>query len=98
MGLPKMHMAGDNLVLWSGVFLYRSMALWKVSTLMSPFLHTLSVISRLMVLTPISALQLLWGKATELSLWWIPQSDRNFLVECATNSGSPSDDSSSGMP
>ena len=47
-----MQMAGDNFVTWSGVFLYCSIARWKLSTLISPFFPTLSVMSRLMVLTP----------------------------------------------
>ena len=58
----------------------------------------LPVISLLMVLTPISARQLLWGKATELRRWCTPQSERNCLVASAINSGPPSDDNSSEMP
>ena len=58
-GLPKMHVAGDTLVSWSGVFLYWRMARWYVSTLMSPWDPTLLVTTLLMVFTAISALHLL---------------------------------------
>ena len=66
--------------------------------LIAPSFPTLPVINLLMVLTPISALQLLWEKATELRRWCIPQLCRNCLVVLATNSGPPSDDSLFGMP
>ncbi len=45
-----------------------------------------------------SALQLLWGNATELRRWWTPQSWRNCVVVVDVNSGPPSVASSSGMP
>ena len=64
-GRPKI--AGDNLVVGSGVFLYCRMAFWNVSMLMSRS-------GCLMVLTPISALQLLCGKVMELRRWCTPQS------------------------
>ena len=67
-GLPNMHMAGESFVSLSGVFLYCSMARWKESVSMSPEELVLSIRRRLTVLTPISALQLLWGKATEDNL------------------------------
>ena len=97
-GLPKMHIAGDSLVVGSGVFLYCRMAFWNASMLMSPSFPVLPVINSLMVLTPTSALQLLCGMATELRRWCTPQLRRNCLELWATNSGPPSDDSSSGMP
>ena len=43
----------------SGVFLYCRMARWKASVSSSPFGPVLSVIMRLTVFTPTSALQLL---------------------------------------
>ncbi len=73
-GRPKIHMEGDSLVVGSGVFLYCKMAFWNVSMLIAPFLPVLPVMSRLTVLTPSSALQLLCGKATELRRWCTPQS------------------------
>ena len=97
-GLPNMDMAGNIFVAGSGVLLYRSMASWKVSMSISPFSVTFPVISRLMVFTPISALQLLWGNATELRRWCNPQWRWKSLVVWAVNSGPPSDDSSSGIP
>ena len=97
-GLPKTHIAGESLVDWSGVFLYCRMACWNESVLRAPSFPMLPVISRLTVFTPISARQLLWGKATELRRWWIPQSRRNCRVVWAMNSGPPSEESSSGMP
>ena len=97
-GLPNTHMAGDIFVVGSVVFLYWRIAFWNASMLTAPSLPTLPVISLLMVLTPTLALQLLCGKATELRQWWTPHWHRNSLVEWATNSGPPSDKSSSGMP
>ena len=49
-------------------------------------------------LTPISAQQLLCGKATELRRWCTPNWRTKVRVTMATNSGPPSDESSSGMP
>ena len=91
-------MTGKILVAGSGVFLYWRMASWNASMLIAPSFLTLPVINLLMILTPISALQLLWGNATELRRWCIPQLCRNCLVVWATNLGPPSDESSSGMP
>ena len=56
---PKTHIAGESFVSLSGVFLYRRMARWKASVSSSPFGPVLSVIMRLTVFTPTSALQLL---------------------------------------
>jgi hypothetical protein len=67
-GRPNMRMAGERFVFLSGVFLYCSMARWKESLSMSTEELVLSIRRRLAVLTPISALQLLWGKATEDNL------------------------------
>ena len=72
MFLPNTVIAGDNLVVESGVFLYWSTARWNWSISMSPLSVVLSVMRRFMVLTPISALVLLCGKATDDSLWWTP--------------------------
>ena len=82
----------------SGVFWYCRMALWNLSVSSEPSEAELSVRRRLTVLTPISALQLLCGNAVEDSLWWIPQSKRNFLVSFDVNSGPPSEASSPGIP
>ena len=68
-GRPNTHMAGDILVVGSGVFLYCRIASWNASMSMAPSLPTLPVINLLTVLTPTSALQLLCGNATELSRW-----------------------------
>ena len=66
-GRPKIHVAGDDFVAGLGVFLYCKTAFRRASTmLMSPSFPVLPVMSCLMVLTPISALQLLCGKAIEL--------------------------------
>ena len=54
--------------------------------------------SSMMDLTPTSAQQLLWGNATELRQWWMPQSLRNCEVVSEVNSGPPSVASSSGIP
>ena len=77
-GLPKRHIAGDSLVSGSGQFLYCSIALWNASVSRLPFGPVFSAIIRLTVLTPISARQLLWGKATDDSLWWTPVSSKRF--------------------
>ena len=58
-GCPNMHIAGENLVSLSGVFLYCRIARWDWSVLSSPLGLVLPVIRRLTVFTPISALQLL---------------------------------------
>ena len=65
-GRPKIHVAGDDFVAGLGVFLYCKTAFKRASMLMSPSFPVLPVMSSLMVLTPISALQLLCGKAIEL--------------------------------
>lgn len=64
-GRPNRHMAGDRRVSLSGVFLYCRTARWNLSVSMVPSGPVLSTIILLMVFTPISALLLLWGKATE---------------------------------
>ena len=53
---------------------------------------------RLTVVTPTSALQLLYGFATLLKRCSTPQLRRNVSVGSALNSGPPPDDSSSAMP
>ena len=63
-----MHIAGDSVVVGSGQFLYCSIARWNESVSISPLGPVLSVIILLTVFTPISALQLLWGKATDDNL------------------------------
>ena len=80
MGLPKTHIAGESLVLGSGVFLYWRIAFWKASMLSGPLRPTLPVMSLLTVFTPTSALQLLWGNATELRRCCTPQVCMNCLV------------------
>ena len=97
-GLPNTHMAGDIFVVGSGVFRYWRIAAWNASMLMAPFFPTLPVINLLTVLTPTSALQFLCGNATELRQWCTPHWRRNSLVVWDTNSGPPSNESSSGMP
>ena len=64
-GRPNTDMAGDRPVSLSGVFRYCNIARWKASVSRLPLALVLFVISLLMVLTPISALQLLCGNATE---------------------------------
>ena len=56
---------GGELGIASGVLRYCSITRCKASVLSSPFEPVLLVISLFTVLTPISALQLLWGKATD---------------------------------
>lgn len=97
MVLPKTQFAGDCLVKGSGVFLYCRMAFWNVSVARSPVGPVFPDISLFIVLTPISALQLLCGLATELSLWFTPQFFRKSEVEVEVNSGPPSEARSSGM-
>ena len=108
-GLPNTHMAGDIFVVGSGVFrhrcipgsdspIYWRIAAWNASMLMAPSFPTMPVINLLTALTPTSALQLLCGNATELRRWCTPHWRRNSLVAWDTNSGPPSDVSSSGMP
>ena len=65
---PKTHIAGDILVSGSGVLRYCKIARCTASVSRSPFPPVLSVINRFIVLTAISARQLLWGKATDDSL------------------------------
>lgn len=98
MARPNTHIAGDSFVSLSGVFLYCKIARWNASVQSSPLGPVLSVIKRFTVFTPISALQLLCGNATDDSLWCTPQVRRNSLVAVAVNSGPPSDASLSGMP
>ena len=82
----------------SGVFLYCNIARRKASLFKLPLAPTLSVNNLFTILTPTSALQLLWAKATEDSLWWIPQSFRNLWVADAVNCGPLSEANSSGIP
>ena len=89
-GLPKMITAGESLVVGSGEFLRVSMACWRLLMSRLPSPRRLPVTKRFIDFTPISALQLLWGLATELSRWWTPQSAKNFWVVWAVNSGPPS--------
>ena len=56
---PNTHIAGESFVSLSGVFLYCRMARWKASVPRSPLGPVLSVIMRLIVFTPTSAIQLL---------------------------------------
>ena len=72
-GLPNMHIAGDSLVSLSGVLRYCSMARWKESVSISPVGPVLLVMSLFTVLTPTSARQLLWAKATELRRWFLQE-------------------------
>ena len=63
-GLPKIHIAGESLVSLSGVLRYWRIAGWNLSVFRSPFapvIHQQSFHG----FAPISALQLLWGKAME---------------------------------
>ena len=97
-GRPKRHIAGEIFVVGSGALRYCRTALCTLSVSSSPLGPVLSTRSRFIVFTPISALQLLCGKATEERRWCTPQVLRNVLVLLATNSGPPSDASSSGIP
>ena len=74
-GLPKTHWAGNSFVAGSGVFRYCSMARCKASVFRLPCGSVLLVMSRLTVLTPISALQFECGWATDDRQWWTPQND-----------------------
>ena len=62
MGRLKTHIAGDSFVSGSGVLRYWSIALCTASVSSSPSGPVLSVMSRFILFTPISARQLLWGK------------------------------------
>ena len=99
-GRPKRHIAGDILVSRSRsvVFRYWSTACLKALVSRLPSVAVLSVSRRFIVLTPISARQLLCGNATDDSRCWTPQVRRNCGVACAVNSGPPSEASSPGMP
>jgi hypothetical protein len=94
---PKTHIAGEIFVSGSGVLRYCSIALCTVSVSSSPFGPVLSVMRRFIVFTPISARQLLCGKATDDRRWCTPHLCRNDLVPVEVNSGPPSDASSSGV-
>ena len=59
-GLPKTHTAGESLVSLSG-----ALQDWRIACWNSVLGPVLSISNRFMVFTPISALQLLWEKATE---------------------------------
>ena len=95
-GLPNTHIAGDSLVAGSGVLRCWRTARWNASVFRLPLADMLPARSLLIDLTPISARQLLCGKATELRRWCMPQSLRNWTVMAAVNSGPPSVASSSG--
>ena len=69
----------------------------KASVFRLPWGSVLLVMSRLTVLTPISALQFECGWATDNRRWWTPQSLRNWHV-VEINSGPTSVAHSSGMP
>ena len=97
-GLPNTHIAGDSLVAGSGVLQCWRTARWNASVFRLPLADMLPARSLLIDLTPTSARQLLCGKATELRLWCMPQSLRNWTVMAAVNSRPPSVASSSGMP
>jgi hypothetical protein len=77
MGLPKTHCAGDRLVFGSGVLRYCRIAHCKESVSRLPRVSVLLLMMRLTVLTPISALQLECGNATEERRWLTPQSLKN---------------------
>ena len=64
-GLPKTHITGESLVSLSGVLRYWRIARWNISVFRSPLGPVLSISNRFTVFTPISALQLPCGKATE---------------------------------
>ena len=64
-GFPKTHIAGERPVNGSGQLRYCSIALCNLSVFKLPLGPVFSVISRFAVLTPISALQLECGNATE---------------------------------
>ena len=66
------------------------MARCRESVSRLPFGIALSVMIRLTVFTPISALQFEWGNATDDRRWWTPHSFRNWHVAAAVNSGPPS--------
>ena len=74
------------------------MARCRESVSRLPFGVVLSVMIRLTVFTPISALQFEWGNATDDRRWWTPHPFRNWHVAAAVNSGPPSVAHSSGMP
>ena len=98
MGLPKTIIAGDNLVAGSGIFLYWRIARCTASMSSPPLGPVLLVRIRFMILTPISALQLQCGKATDDSRWWTPHPRRKPWRVFDWNSGPPSEASSSDMP
>lgn len=64
-GLPNTHIAGDSPVVGSGQLRYCRMALCSLSVSKLPLGPVFSEMSLFVVLTPISALQLECGKATE---------------------------------
>ena len=72
MGHPKTVIAGSNLVVGSGVFLVWRIACCMASISRSPPGPVLFEGILFMVLTPVSALQLLYGKVTEDSPWFMP--------------------------
>ena len=98
MGLPNTQMAGDTFVCGSGVLRYWSIATRNASVSNSPDGEVLDLIIRLIVFTPISALQFECGNATDERRWSTPQDRRKDCVEAATNSEPPSLAISSGIP
>ena len=98
MTLPNTHIDGDVPVSGSGVLRYCKSALWNASVFRSPASVVLFVRRRLIVFTPISALQLLWGNAVDNSLCFTHQLRRKVCVDDAVNSKPLSLDNSVGAP
>ena len=82
----------------SGVFFSCSIAWANFCVSRLPLLPMFSLISRLAVFTPNSALQLEWGLWAMLTLWWTPQSHSTFCIAVLMNSGPWSVLSISGIP
>lgn len=82
--LPNRHMTGDNLVSGSAV-------------LSSPLGPVFEDIKSFAVFTPISALGLKFGKATDYNLCCTPQLFKNWDADDEANSSPPSDAHSSGI-
>ena len=91
-------LAGDSLVSLSGQFRYCSIARWNASVSSVPPGPVLLQIARFTVFTPISARELLCVNGTDDRRWCTPHDLRKSLVAAATNSGLPSEESSSGIP
>lgn len=95
--LPKRQLAGDMPVSGLGPFRYCRRARWNWS-LRAPPGPVFPAMSLLVDLTATSALQFPWGLYAEATLWWTLQDLRKARVECAENSGPPSEVRVSGMP